>query len=202
MTGLILSIKGHKTSNLRSLLIKWSQSIFIFQSSDSYLVLSYLITTVRWMTKCGLPLREEHRFEQRRVLSVAVGEEEYSSTIVKAAKCFLCCLTPSSSNSSCTELPLPPPLHYGKLSKSFSWSLLFASGIIFDFKGHTIVPKQTNEFNFTTMIPQVNLFLFVFWKKSKAPKNCFKMNWALIDKKQISDSSELQSLTLAKTELC
>jgi hypothetical protein len=95
------------------------------------------------------------------------------------------CLTPSSSNSSCTELPLPPPLHYGKLSKSFSWSLLFASGIIFnlkvrqscnDFFKLTIVPEQTNEFNFTTMIPQVNLFLFVFGKKSKTPKNCFEMN--------------------------
>ena len=76
------------------------------------------------MKKCGLPLSEQ-RFEQRRVLSVAVGEEEYSSTIVKAAKCFLCCLTPSSSNSSCTELPLPPPLHFGKIIQIFFMKFTF-----------------------------------------------------------------------------
>ena len=30
--------------------------------------------------------------------------------------------------------------------------------------------KGTNEFDFTIMIPQVDLFLFVFWKKLKTPK--------------------------------
>ena len=36
--------------------------------------------------------------------------------------------------------------------------------------------KQTNEFNFTTtMIPQVDLFSFVFWKKLKTPKKPFKI---------------------------
>ena len=30
--------------------------------------------------------------------------------------------------------------------------------------------KRTNEFDFTTMIPQVDLCLFVFGKKSKTPK--------------------------------
>ena len=33
--------------------------------------------------------------------------------------------------------------------------------------------KRTNEFNFTTMIPQVDLFSFVFWKKLKTPKRHF-----------------------------
>ena len=31
--------------------------------------------------------------------------------------------------------------------------------------------KRTKEFDFTTMIPLVDLFLFVFWRKSKTPKN-------------------------------
>ena len=40
--------------------------------------------------------------------------------------------------------------------------------------------KQINEFNFTTMIPQVVLFSFVFWKKLKAPKTYFKINRPLV----------------------
>ena len=39
--------------------------------------------------------------------------------------------------------------------------------------------KWTNEFNFTTMVPQVNLFSFVFWTKSTTSKNHFKINWPL-----------------------
>ena len=36
--------------------------------------------------------------------------------------------------------------------------------------------KQMKKFNFATMIPQVDLFLFVFWKKWKTPKRHFEMN--------------------------
>ena len=36
--------------------------------------------------------------------------------------------------------------------------------------------KLTNEFDFTTMIPQVNLFSFVFWKKLKTLKIHFEIN--------------------------
>ena len=39
--------------------------------------------------------------------------------------------------------------------------------------------KRTNEFDFTTMIPQFDLFLFVFWKKLKTPKGHFEINWPL-----------------------
>ena len=39
--------------------------------------------------------------------------------------------------------------------------------------------KQTNEFDFTTMKPQVDLFSFLFWKKLKAPKRHSKINWPL-----------------------
>ena len=35
--------------------------------------------------------------------------------------------------------------------------------------------ERTNEFDFTTMIPQIDLFSFVFWKKSKTPKNISKL---------------------------
>ena len=41
--------------------------------------------------------------------------------------------------------------------------------------------KLTNGFNFTTIIPHVNLFSFVFWKKLKTPKRHFKTNWPLIE---------------------
>ena len=34
--------------------------------------------------------------------------------------------------------------------------------------------KLTKEFNFTTMIPQVDLFSFVFWRKPKTPKKPFR----------------------------
>ena len=36
--------------------------------------------------------------------------------------------------------------------------------------------KTTNKFNFTTMIPQVDLLLFVFWRKLKTLKRHFEIN--------------------------
>ena len=39
--------------------------------------------------------------------------------------------------------------------------------------------KWTKEFYFTTMIPQVDLFSFVFWRKYKTPKNHFEITWPL-----------------------
>ena len=41
--------------------------------------------------------------------------------------------------------------------------------------------KRMNTFDFTTMIPQVDLFSFVFWKKFKTPKRHFEINWPLQD---------------------
>ena len=43
--------------------------------------------------------------------------------------------------------------------------------------------KWTKEFDFTTMIPQVDLFLFVFWRKSTTQKNHFEINWPLVTRK-------------------
>ena len=44
-----------------------------------------------------------------------------------------------------------------------------------DFFKPTILPKKrTNKFDFTTIIPQVDLFSFVFWKKFKTPKMTFR----------------------------
>ena len=46
-----------------------------------------------------------------------------------------------------------------------------------DFFKPTFPPKKpTNEFYFTTMKPQVDLFSFVFWRKLKTPKRHFKIN--------------------------
>ena len=39
--------------------------------------------------------------------------------------------------------------------------------------------KRINEFNFTTMISQFDLFSFVFWKKLKTPKRHFEIIWPL-----------------------
>ena len=39
--------------------------------------------------------------------------------------------------------------------------------------------KQTKKFDFTTIIPQVNLFSFIFWEKLKTPKRHFKVNCPL-----------------------
>ena len=48
------------------------------------------------------------------------------------------------------------------------------------FWGHQFPPKKwANNFDYTTMIPQVDLFSFVFWRKSMTPKNHFEINWPL-----------------------
>ena len=48
------------------------------------------------------------------------------------------------------------------------------------FLGSSISSKKwTKEFDFTTMRPQVDLFSFIFWRKSTTPKNHFKINWPL-----------------------
>ena len=47
------------------------------------------------------------------------------------------------------------------------------------FQADVSYKKRTNEFDFTTMIPQVDLFSFVFWKKLKTPKRRFEINWPL-----------------------
>ena len=39
--------------------------------------------------------------------------------------------------------------------------------------------KWTNKFEFTTMLPQVDLFFFVFWKNLKIPRRHFEINWLL-----------------------
>ena len=36
--------------------------------------------------------------------------------------------------------------------------------------------KRTKKFDLTTMIPEVDLFSFVFWKNLKTPKRCFEIN--------------------------
>ena len=38
---------------------------------------------------------------------------------------------------------------------------------------------SSEKFDFTTMIPQVDLFSFVFWRKLKTPKIHFEINWPL-----------------------
>ena len=42
-----------------------------------------------------------------------------------------------------------------------------------------------NEFDFTTMKPQVDLFSIVFWKKLKTPKRHFEINWPLVAKSNL-----------------
>ena len=44
-----------------------------------------------------------------------------------------------------------------------------------EFQGDDSSKKQTNKFDFTAMIPQVDMFSFVFWKKLKTPIRYFKI---------------------------
>ena len=39
--------------------------------------------------------------------------------------------------------------------------------------------KRTNGIDFTTKIPLVDFFSFLFWKKLKTPKRQFEINWPL-----------------------
>ena len=39
--------------------------------------------------------------------------------------------------------------------------------------------NDRKKFNLTTMIPQVDLFSFVFWKNLQTPKRHFEINWPL-----------------------
>ena len=49
-----------------------------------------------------------------------------------------------------------------------------------DFFKITFPPKkERNEFDFTTMIPQIDLLLFNFWRKLKTPESYFEINWPL-----------------------
>ena len=51
--------------------------------------------------------------------------------------------------------------------------------------------KRTNELDFSTMIPQVDLFLFVFWRKLTTPKNHFEINWPFIQYTEIKQNINL-----------
>ena len=55
-----------------------------------------------------------------------------------------------------------------------SWFLKVVFGILHSSK------KRTKKFDLTTMIPQVDLFLFIFWKNLKAPKRHFEIKWPLV----------------------
>ena len=50
------------------------------------------------------------------------------------------------------------------------------------FQANVSFKKRTNKFYFTSMNPLVDLFLFVFWKKLKAPKRHFEIIWPLVAK--------------------
>ena len=50
--------------------------------------------------------------------------------------------------------------------------------------------KWTKKFDFTTTIPQIDLFSFVIWKKLKTPKRHFEINWPL----DMVDGDELISI--------
>ena len=58
--------------------------------------------------------------------------------------------------------------------------------------------KRTKEFDFTTMIPQIDLFSFVFWRKSKTPKNHFEVIWPLVLKPEQCNQNSISVLTWSK----
>ena len=60
-------------------------------------------------------------------------------------------------------------LHISKGRKKSKWF----------FQADVSSKKRTNEFYFTTMKPQVDLFSFIFWRKLKTPKRHFEIDWPL-----------------------
>ena len=64
-------------------------------------------------------------------------------------------------------LKLLQPLSGGNLQKMVRPKRFFQADVF--------SKKQTNEFYFTTMKPQVNLFSFGFWRKLKTPKRHFEI---------------------------
>ena len=69
-----------------------------------------------------------------------------------------------------------------KTKKSSSWNDIrtwIDATPIMIFHGNVSSKKWPNEFDFTIMIPQVDLFLFFFWKKLKTTKRHFEINWPL-----------------------
>ena len=59
--------------------------------------------------------------------------------------------------------------------------------------------KRTKEFDFTAMIPKIDLFSFVFWRKSKTPKNHFEIIGPLADHKLLSRLTHLYNKIGQKT---
>ena len=59
-------------------------------------------------------------------------------------------------------------LHHNGLTSFLKWKWFFQADVS--------SKNRTNEFDFTTMIPQVDLFSFIFWKKFKTPKRHFEIN--------------------------
>ena len=55
--------------------------------------------------------------------------------------------------------------------------------------------KRTKKIDFTTMIPQVDLFSFVFWRKLKASKRHFEIKWPLV-RTRLVHVSTLQKLNI------
>ena len=58
--------------------------------------------------------------------------------------------------------------------------LVFIKGQLFSFESTFWYPQFSQitkkKFDFTTMIPQVDMFLFVSWEKLKTPKRHFEIN--------------------------
>ena len=65
--------------------------------------------------------------------------------------------------SSSDKLALKPSIKSQLFSKWFMGSSISSK-------------KRTNEFNLTIMIPQVDLFSFVFWRKSTTPETISKLS--------------------------
>ena len=55
--------------------------------------------------------------------------------------------------------------------------------------------KLTKKFDFTTMVPQVELFSFVFWENWRHQKNYFEINWPLAHEIRKVDTALLRSGT-------
>ena len=69
--------------------------------------------------------------------------------------------------------------HLIHIKKSLTTNYKRSEKVKLIFQADVSSKKRKNKFYFTTVKPQVDLFLFMFWRKLKNPKRHFEITWPL-----------------------
>ena len=72
------------------------------------------------------------------------------------------------------------PSYWGEIFSEGAFLMVRKSRNDF-FRADVSSKKRMNEFDFnSTMVPQVDLLLFVFWRKLKRPRRHFEIIWPVV----------------------